>query len=452
MLRPLPVVAIVGRPNVGKSTLFNRLIGARVAIVEDTPGITRDRIYGECEWQGRRFGLIDTGGILIETDDELRSMVREQAQFAVQEADLVIFAVDAVEGTAPGDQEIADLLRRSHRPVLVVAIKADNPQRELNAVEFAGLGFGEVQAVSALHGRGVGDMLDVLVDMLSIDQAPTEDVGQEPIAVALVGRPNVGKSSLLNAILGEPRAIVSQTPGTTRDAIDTRFSRGERDFLLIDTAGIRRRGKIQGSIEYYCVLRAEKAIGRADVALLVIDARDGLTDGDKRISGVIVDAGAGCVVVANKWDLALANAGSRRDSELKRAFAVEIAKQMPHLGFAAVAFTAAMTGYGVDAILDSAAQAADNRSLRVPTTDLNRVVQDAVSARPYQRAGRPLRVYYATMASVRPPTVVLFVNDPGLVHFSYLRYIENRLRERYGFAGTPIRLLTRQRRKRHDND
>lgn len=433
----LPVVAIVGRPNVGKSTLFNRLVGRRVAIVEGTPGITRDRLYDEAEWRGKAFQVVDTGGILLDDTDPLISLVRAQAQVAIGEADVILFMVDAVEGITPADEELAEVLRITTKPVLLVANKVDNLRREADAAEFYALGWREVFTVSAIHGHGVAEVLDRVVELLPEAKVPEEDT---TIRLAIVGRPNVGKSSLVNAILGAPRVIVSEIPGTTRDAIDTSFERDAQKITLIDTAGIRRPGKVQGSVEYYSVLRAQKAIQRCDVALLVIDGSQGVIDGDKRVGGLVVDQGRACVVVVNKWDL-MHNPTSKM---LMRDFARIFRKECPFLHFAPLVFTSALTGMGVPAVVDTALQAAEAHAHRIATGELNRLIHAAVYARAYTRKGKMLRVYYATMPSVKPPTVVLFVNDPHIVHFSYLRYIENQIRKQLPLEGTPIRIEVRE--------
>jgi len=433
-----PLVAIVGRPNVGKSTLFNRIVGKRIAIVEDTAGITRDRIYAEADWNGREFVVIDTGGILLNERDPLRAEVTVQAQVALDEADVVLFMVDAVTGATPADEEIADRLRVGSKPVLVVANKADNDARDREASEFHELGLGEVYAVSALNGRSVADLLDAVVNVLP------QEVGEarypeDAIKIAIIGRPNVGKSSLLNAILGENRVIVSETPGTTRDAIDTVLSRGDETIVLIDTAGIRKAGRIQGSIEYYTVLRAVRAMERADVAMVIVDASDGLCDGDKRVAGFAHEAGRACVLVVNKWDLC---AGRPMPG-----FASDVRRQIPFLDYAPIVFTSAVNGTGVAEAVDTALDAAANHAMRIPTGELNRLLQDAVDSHPYSRKGKELKVRYATMSEVKPPTVVIFVNDPDLAHFSYTRYLENQIRRQYPLEGTPIRIVVRKGRK-----
>ncbi|OFX13735.1 MAG: ribosome biogenesis GTPase Der [Armatimonadetes bacterium RBG_16_58_9] len=433
-----PLVAIVGRPNVGKSTLFNRIVGRRIAIVEETAGITRDRIYAESDWNGREFVVIDTGGILLNEQDPLRAQVTVQAQVAVEEADVILFMADARDGVTPADEDIADSLRGASKPVLVVANKADNETTEQEASEFYALGLGDVYPISALNGRIVADMLDAVVKALP-ETGSEPEYPEDAIRLAIVGRPNVGKSSLLNAILGEKRVIVSEIPGTTRDAIDTVFTRGDNTVVLIDTAGIRRSGKIQGSVEYYTVLRAVRAMERADVALIVIDAGEGLLDGDKRVAGFAHDAGRACVVVINKWDM--------RRGESIPDFADDVRRQIPFIDYAPIVFTSALEATGVGDVLDTALDAAANHAMRIPTGELNRLLQDAVDKHPYGRKGRDLRVKYATMAGVKPPMIVVFVNEPDLVHFSYARYLENEIRRVYSYEGTPLKLIFRTAKK-----
>ena len=415
-----PIVAIVGRPNVGKSTLFNRIVGRRIAIVEDTAGITRDRLYAEADWNGREFVVIDTGGLTPGTSDPLKAEVTVQAQVAVEEADVILLVVDAVSGVTPGDDEVADHLRGATKPVLVVPNKADNEAREADSAEFYQLGVGQVHPISALNGRSVADLLDAVVEALPED-GKISPYPEDAIKIAIIGRPNVGKSSLVNAIVGEKRVIVSEVPGTTRDAIDTVIARGDTTIVLVDTAGIRKAGKIQGSVEYYTVLRAVRAMERADVAMIVIDGYEGLLDGDKRVAGFAHEAGRGCVLVVNKWDL--------REEEPMKESAEQIRRQMPFLDYAPIVFTSATEGSGVAAAVDTALDAAANHALRIPTGELNRIIEEAVDAHPYCRKGRDLKVKYVTMSDVKPPTIVLFVNDPDLAHFSYVRYLENRIRK-----------------------
>jgi len=433
-----PLVAVVGRPNVGKSTLFNRLAGRRIAIVEDTPGITRDRLYAPMEWRGREVTLIDTGGIILNEEDPLKVQVRRQAEIAMEEADAILFVCDAADGITATDLDLADLLRTSKAPVFLVVNKADNPRQEQEAMEFYSLGLGHVYTISAIHGHGVADLLDAVIDVLPAPQAAEEE--EDAVRIAIIGRPNVGKSSLMNAVLGEERVIVSPMPGTTRDAIDTRLERDGQKILLIDTAGIRRAGKVQGSVEYYTVLRAKTAIDRCHVAVLVVDAGDGITEGDKRVGGFAHEAGRACVVAVNKWDLVdpgiLEKRRPNRDSIL--AFTRQARKEMPFLSYAPLVFTSAAHGFSVAEVIDTALSAAANHAHRIPTAELNRILRDAVEERPRLYRGRQLRLYYATMPRVQPPTVLMFVNDPDLLHFSYLRYLENRLREAYPLEGTPI--------------
>jgi len=438
-----PLVAVVGRPNVGKSTLFNRLVGERVSIVEDTPGITRDRVYGECEWRGRQFRVVDTGGLGMDDEDPFHAEIREQAELAMEEADAIIFVTDVVEGLSPVDRDLADMLRRSKKPVLVVVNKADNEKREQAAPEFYDLGLGDVFAIAAHQGRGVGDMLDALVEALPPSEGDAEE-DPDRIRLSIVGRPNVGKSSLLNAIVGDERAIVSEIPGTTRDAVDVPFELGDQRFLLVDTAGIRRPGKVQRSIEFYMVLRAEGAIERSDVAVLVIDAAAGLMDGDKRVGGLARDKGRACVIFVNKWDLV--------QGMSMKEFGAELRRQMPFLEYAPVVFGSALKGEGVRELLDSAADAANNHAMRVSTGELNRIIREAVDRRPYTSRGRELKILYVTQTGVKPPTFVLFVNDPKIAHISYVRYLQNQLRAAFGFQGTPLRIHIRKRTRTGDEE
>lgn len=431
-----PIVAIVGRPNVGKSTLFNRIVGQRIAIVEDTPGITRDRLYAEAEWCGRQFVVTDTGGILFNETDPLTIQVAAQAQLAMDEADVILFVADAVDGITGTDRTLADELRKTQVPVLVVANKVDNEKLERDAVDFYQLGLGEIFPVSSVHGRGLAELLDAVVD--SMPRVPDEEeLSSDVIRLSIVGRPNVGKSSMVNAILGEERVIVSSIPGTTRDAIDTMFQHEDQELVLVDTAGIRRAGKIQGSVEYYTVLRAIRALERSDVALLIIDAADGVTDGDKRVGGYIHQAGRGCVIVVNKWDLL-------KGKMSYKEFTAKLRRDMAFLNYAPVVFTSAKDRWGVKDAVSTAIEVAGNHCLRIPTGELNRLVQDSLDAHPHSRKGKDLKIKYVTMPAVKPPTVILFVNDPDLVHFSYSRYLENQIRKVYGYVGTPIRIISRK--------
>jgi len=445
MSAQLPIVAIVGRPNVGKSTLFNRVIKRRLAVVEDEPGITRDRLYADAEWNGRAFQIVDTGGIVFSETDPLSEQIRVQANVALDQADAVLFLVDAVSGVTPDDQDLADKMRGYTKPLFVVVNKADNPSRDAIANEFYELGLGEIYPVSGLHGRGVADLLDEVVAVLpEVSGLPEHD----EIRVAIVGRPNVGKSSLVNAFTGERRMIVSDIAGTTRDAIDTMLEYRDERFRLIDTAGIRRRGKIQGTVEYYMVDRAQKAIDRADCAMIVIDGSEGLTDGDKRIMKLAHDAGKACVFAVNKWDLKEPPDGQpRKSSLLKKDFIKIITDEVPELGYAVTGFTSAKESAGLEPILDEVLRAQQAYNFRVSTGQLNRLIQDAVFARPYTTKGRALKIYYSTQVSTRPPTFAMFCNDPDLMHFSYQRYLMNKIRAAFPLGGTPIRLFARASHK-----
>jgi GTPase len=435
----LPVVVIVGRPNVGKSTLFNRLVKRRIAVVEDTPGITRDRLYAETEWNGKRFLVVDTGGIIFGDDDPLIEQIRLQAEIALAEADVVVFVTDTTSGVTPEDWELANRFRGFKRPVLIAVNKTDNPQRDSFANEFYEFGLGEIWPISSLHGRGVAELMDEVVRLVP-EVKPGEEV-QEEIKLAIIGRPNVGKSSLLNAFTGEQRAIVSDIPGTTRDAIDTMLEYRGEQIRLIDTAGLRRRGKIQGSVEYYMANRAQKAIERADCALVVINGQEGLTDGDKRIAKIAHDAGKACVFVVNKWDVQEPpNGQPNNNSPIKKDFIKILRDEFPELSYAAACFTSAKENAGLEPVLDAALAALESYSFRISTGQFNRLIQDAMYSRPYSSKGKAFKVYYATQVSTKPPSFLLFCNDPELMHFSYKRYLENQIRKQNPLIGTPIRL------------
>lgn len=448
---PKPIVAVVGRPNVGKSTLFNRLTGRRIAIVEDIPGITRDRLYADGEWNGRTYTLIDTGGISMDEADPLQAQIRVQAEVALEEADVILFLGDAEHGVTPNDIELAEHLRRGgDTPLFLVVNKADNASRERDAAEFYELGMGQVYTVSALSGRGVADLLDDVVAAFPPDEGEGDE-DEETVKIALVGRPNVGKSSMLNAILGEERAIVSPVAGTTRDAIDTYFEWEGHKLLLIDTAGIRRSGKIQGTVEYYSVLRAQRAIERCDVAAIVIDGEEGLLDGDKRVAGMAHEAGRAVILVVNKWDVGkqkIMNAAPGKNP--LHTLTQMLRDEMPYVSYAPVAFCSALKRTGIGAAVETTLDAAQNHAMRIPTGELNRIVRDAVDAHPLNDKGRSFKIRYATMASVKPPTIVLFVNDPDMMHFSYKRYLENQIRKSFAFEGTPIKLIARKADEKKD--
>ncbi len=445
MSQRLPVVAIVGRPNVGKSTLFNRIVGSRLAVVEDTPGVTRDRLYAQAEHFGKVFTLVDTGGILFMDDDPLVEQIRVQAQVALAEADAIIMMVDCVEGVSAGDIDLANQLRGFRKPIIVAANKADNKRREQLASEFFELGLGDVMPVSGLNGMGVSDMLDAVCDLLPTQES-LEEVPEE-LRLAIVGRPNVGKSSLLNAFTGEKRAIVSSIPGTTRDAIDTLVEYRGQPVRLIDTAGLRRRGKVQGTIEYYMALRATNAIERCDCVLVVVDGQEGLTDGDKRTAKMAHDEGRALVIAVNKWDLMEdMGASPRRQSPERKEFVKTIRNELPEMSYAPICFTSANASWGLDVVMDQVFQATENWKFRITTGPLNRLIQDAAYERPYTSKGKALKLYYASQVSNRPPTIVVFCNDLALMHFSYRRYLENRIRKEYPLPGTPIRLIVKPKR------
>lgn len=451
-----PLVALVGRPNVGKSTLFNRLVDERKAVTSDIPGTTRDRILEDASWRGVSFTVIDTGGIevfeprdnrdyrpLSEGSTDFVQEIKAQALIAIEEADLVVMMVDADQGITSADEEVADILRKSSKPVLIAANKADNEKRRFNATEFYSLNLsGEVYPISAIHGTGTGDLLDGIVDALG--EMPPEDLEgeDESLKIAIVGRPNVGKSSLLNKLLGEERAIVSPIAGTTRDSIDTRLTWEGMDVTLVDTAGIRKRGSIEPGIEQFSVIRAHKALERADVALLLIDAEDGVTAQDTHIAGMIKDSNRSVVIVVNKWDAV------EKDNETTNTFTDMLRHRFDFIPYAPILFISAKTGQRIHTVLPTAAQVQEERLIRIPTHTLNELVREAVLKHsPPSTTGRRLKIYYASQVRVDPPTFLFHVNDTELMHFSYERYLENQIREKYGFIGTPIRLSFRNRRK-----
>jgi GTP-binding protein len=440
-------VAIVGRPNVGKSALFNRLVGRRLAIVEATAGVTRDRLYALAEWRGGVFTLVDTAGIDPDADrdrpqDEIAAATSRQAEAAAQQADLVLFVVDAIDGRRPLDEDVASILRKARRPVLLVANKSESPSAGASThAEFSSLGFGEPIVVSAIHGEGTGDLLDRIVDALGRGTEPPSDEGE--LAVAIVGRPNVGKSSLLNALLGEERAIVSDVPGTTRDAIDTILRRGEKTLRLIDTAGVRKKPETHGAIEYYSALRSLAAIARCDVALLLFDATVGITAQDRRLAGIVIEERKGLIIVGNKWDLAREQGGDYSQGELANA----VHDMLPFARFAPITFLSAKTHRRLGSLMPLVEQVAHNLDRHVPTPALNTVVREAVLAHPAPAtAGRMLRVYYASQPQTHPPLFVFHCNDPSLVQPAYARFLENELRRNFDFSGVPLSLQFRPRR------
>lgn len=433
-----PIVAILGRPNVGKSTLFNRLLGGRRAIVDDMPGVTRDRLYGELEWRGRRFVLVDTGG-LEPSATGIMAQVRAQAEQAVSEADAILFLVDGKDGLTPADAEVGRLLRHAgSRPILLAVNKVDAASQTALAADFYRLGFDPVYPVSAEQGQGIGDLLDAVIAAIPASDVAPEDAGA--ITVAVVGRPNVGKSSLVNRILGTERVVVSAEPGTTRDAIDTRFSYQGRDYILVDTAGIRAKGRLGRSVERYSVSRALAAVRRTDVALILLDGAEGVTDQDTKIGGEAHEAGCASILVVNKWDCRTGQPDAAAE------FRSALQEQFKYLAYAPVAFVSALSGLRVMSLFRLIDAAAAERARRIPTAELNAAVEGAVARRPPPAdRGRAVRIRYATQTGVKPPTFVLFTTAAGKIHFSYLRYLENCLREAFGFCGTPIRLAVRGR-------
>ncbi|MDO5296444.1 MAG: ribosome biogenesis GTPase Der [bacterium] len=432
-----PLVAIVGRPNVGKSQLFNRLVGKRTAIVQDLPGITRDRIYGVCEWSGRKFAVCDTGGIDPDSTDVLRKQVFRQAQQAVEEADLVLFVVDIRAGIHHLDEAVADVLRRQRKPILLAANKADTLSAEMGLGEFYSLGLGEPLPVSGMHGTSTGDLCDKILQMLPEESGESDSTD---VSIVIVGRPNVGKSSTLNRLIGEERSIVHNEAGTTRDSVDIFMEADGRKIRLVDTAGLRRKAKVDEDVEFYSSKRAAQSLERADVAVLVLDACDGVVAQDKRVAGEIHESGKASIIVVNKWDLVADLAGgAARVQEWKNGFVKRLAKELDFMSYAPVLFTSALTGSGTEEILKAALDSADEARRRVATPVLNQVIKEAVALRPppgYK--GEHLKIKYVSQQGGAPPTFVLKCNDPRLVHFSYRRYLENQVREAFGFVGTPI--------------
>jgi len=450
-----PVVALVGRPNVGKSTFFNRLVGERLAIVDDTPGTTRDRLFGEAEWNGISFGVVDTGGIdpsvrgnepLSIGSKEYISQIRSQAEIAIQEADAVLFLVDAMAGVTPADQEVAQFLRRSQTmkdgqlcpPLFLVVNKVDNENLRRDVVQFYELGLGDPFPISAIHGLETGDLLDALVASFP---AEDEEEKEQGVKIAIVGKPNVGKSSLLNRLVGQERAIVSPIAGTTRDAIDTHLIFEDVPVTLIDTAGIRRRGRVEQGVEKYSVLRSMRAIERADVVLLVVDAGSGITAQDTHIAGFILDAWKSAVVVVNKWD------SIKKDTYTMQQYSLHVREELNFMDYIPIVYISALTGQRVDQVLPMALRVQEERLARISTSQLNRVIQKAQDAHStFNKSGQALRIYYANQVRSDPPTFMLHVNNPELVHFSYRRYLENAIRKEFEFVGTPIRLVFKARR------
>lgn len=439
-----PIVAIVGRPNVGKSTLFNQIGKRRVSIVDDMPGVTRDRIYMDAEWLSHTFTMIDTGGIEFDESDQILRSMRYQAQLAMDEADVIVFVVDGRVGLTSADEEVGHLLRSAKKPVILAVNKVDSQQLEANTYEFYNLGLGEPMGISASNALGLGDLLDAIV--AAFPEKSGEDKEADEISIAVIGRPNVGKSSIVNALIGEERVIVSDVAGTTRDAIDTHFVADGIKFMLIDTAGMRRKGKIDEAVERYSVMRSLRAVDRADVVLMVIDAFEGITEQDKKIAGYAHESGKGVVIIVNKWDIF-----PDKDDKSTLRFTEDLRDELGFLQYAPVLYTSALTHQRIGRITELVKYVADQQSMRIQTSVLNELIRDAVSVNPPpSHRGKQLKIYFMTQADIQPPKFIIFVNDPELMHFSYLRFIENRLRESFGFEGTPLKLIVRGRKEEED--
>ena len=433
-----PIVAIVGRPNVGKSTLFNIFANSRISIVEDTPGVTRDRLYADTEWLDNEFMMVDTGGIEIMNTDKIAVSIRQQAQIAIAEADVILFVCDARAGITHEDAEVAKMLRQSKKPIVLAINKADSPKQEMDIFEFYNLGIGEPIPVSAANHLGLGDLLDAVVEKFPETSAYGEDGNEDEIKVALIGRPNVGKSSIFNTLVGEERSIVSDVAGTTRDAIDTPVIREGQKFLFIDTAGMRRKARIDEPIEKYSIIRSLRAVDRSDVVLMVIDAIDGITEQDKKIAGYAHEAGKGIVLVVNKWDL------YDKDNTSTLRYTENLRRELVFMQYAPVVFVSAMTKQRIHRLPEVIHYVAEQNAMRISTSVLNQVVEDAIAINPPPtEKGQRLKILYATQVKIKPPTFVIFVNEPEIMHFSYQRYLENKLREAFGFEGTPLQMIIR---------
>jgi GTPase len=436
-----PIVAVVGRPNVGKSTLFNKLAGKRISIVEDTPGVTRDRIFAEGEWLNKYYTLIDTGGIEPESEDIILSQMRNQAMLAMEMAHVILFVVDGKTGLTPDDKEVAQILRKTKRPVILVVNKIDNQKFENNIYDFYELGFGNVVPISSVNGLGIGDLLDEVVE--NFPRGLETEYDEDVINVSIVGKPNAGKSSILNKILGEERVIVSPIAGTTRDAIDTYLEQGDRKYLLIDTAGLRKKSKIHENIEKYSAIRSISAVDRADIVLIVIDATEGVTEQDTKVAGLAHDEGKGCIFVVNKWDLI------EKNDKTMSLFTKNIKEKFPFMMYAPVIFVSAKTNQRMAKILDTVNFVSEEQNKRISTSVLNDVIGEAVLLnQPPSDKGKRLKIYYATQTGVKPPRFTLFINDAQLTHFSYQRYLENKIRENFGFEGTSIQFSYKEKDKK----
>lgn len=437
-----PIVAIVGRPNVGKSTLFNIFANSRISIVEDTPGVTRDRLYAEGDWLDNQFMMVDTGGIEIMNSDAIAVSIRQQAEIAIKEADVILFVCDARSGIVQEDADVARILRKSGKPIVLAVNKADSPKQELNVYEFYNLGLGEPFPISAANHLGIGDLLDAVVAKFPQNKEGVFDNDEDQIKVALIGRPNVGKSSIFNSLVGQERSIVSDVAGTTRDAIDTPVVRNGQKYLFIDTAGMRRKGKIDEPIEKYSIIRSLRAVDRSDVVLMVIDAVDGVTEQDKKIAGYAHEAGKGIVIVVNKWD------AYEKDENSTLRYTETLRKELIFMQYAPVVYVSALTKQRIHRLPEVINYVAEQNAMRVATSVLNQVIADAVAINPPPtEKGQRLKILYATQVKIKPPTFVIFVNEPEIMHFSYQRYLENKLREAFGFEGTPLSMIIRGKKE-----
>lgn len=437
-----PIVAVVGRPNVGKSTLFNKIAGSRISIVEDTPGVTRDRIYADCEWVGKPFTLIDTGGIEPYSSDIILSQMRRQAQLAIDTADVIVFIVDGREGMTAADVDVANMIRKSNRPIVLVVNKVETKEVENNLYEFYNLGLGDPVTISAEQALGIGDMLDQVVE--HFPRSLTEAGEDTRLKIAVLGKPNAGKSTLVNRLIGEDRVIVSNIPGTTRDAVDTPFQYYGEEYVLIDTAGLRRKSKVYDDIERYSIVRSVAAVDRSDVCLIMIDANDGISEQDAKIAGIAHNRGKASVIVVNKWD-----ALEEKNQASMKNFEKDVRSTLSFMPYAPIIYISAKTGQRINKVMETVLLVANEYAKRITTGTLNEVVGEAVLMnQPPSDKGRRLKIYYATQGAVKPPTFIIFVNEKRLMHFSYERYLENQIRQAFGFIGTPIRMIIRERKEK----